>query len=220
MYKPEERFALLKGYALALRKLLQVMARRFYERQYSLCTDKEVFSKPLQSYNLLQKKNKFTYKIGNRSNTILIITPFLPYPLRSGGQVKMYNTLKKLSQKYDIILFSFIENYEQEQYIPELNKLCKRVFTVLRRPSCHTLFNKFNLPIFIKYFYSREMEEKLKQCLKDYRIDLVQIEYINMAYYSTFITNIPKILVEHDTSIYTLNKSCEKPVFGKFFQFF
>ena len=132
----------------------------------------------------------------------------------------MFNSLQALNRKYNIILLSFIENSEQEQYIPELRKLCKEVFTVLRRPTWHALFNKISLPVFIKYFYSEEMEEKAKFCFKYFDIDLVQIEYINMAYYAKFMPPIPKILIEHDTSIYTLNHSYERPVFGRILRFF
>ncbi len=152
--------------------------------------------------------------------SILIITPFLPYPLKSGGQIKIYNSLKSLSNEYDIILVSFIESPGQKQYILELKRLCKEVFTVLRRPSWHTLFNKISLPIFIKYFYSQEMKETISKCLVEYNLQLVQFEYANMAYYAQFISGLPKVLVEHDTSIYALTNSYEKPLFGRIFRFF
>ena len=219
-WKKEERHILLKGYLLALGSLSRTIVHRFLERIYSLYSDKEIFHKPLKFYNYSDEKNKFHQKKGDGLNTLLMITPFFPYPLKSGGQVKMYNSLQRLSKEYNIILLSFIENQGQEQYVSELDKLCTKVFTVLRRPSWNTIFNKVSLPVFIKYFYSKEMKEKLQLCLKDYDIDLVQIEYINMAYYAKFIPVIPKILVEHDTSIYTLANSYEKPVFGKIFQFF
>jgi len=152
--------------------------------------------------------------------SILIITPFLPYPLKSGGQVKIYNSLKSLSDEYAIILVSFIESPGQKQYIAELKKLCQEVFTVLRRPSWRMMFSRIFLPLFVKFFYSKEMQATINKCLVEYDLKLVRFEYANMAYYAQFIAGLPKVLVEHDTSIYTLTNSYEKPVLGTIFRFF
>ncbi|MFH1202026.1 MAG: glycosyltransferase [Candidatus Omnitrophota bacterium] len=212
-----EKKAMLRGYFMTLGSLTKALSRRFYNRSYYLKTDKEIFHNSQEIYQ--DFKYNDNQDISSKP-TIMFITPFLPYPLKSGGQIKMYNSLKSLRDKYEIILVSFIENQDQERHIPELNKLCKKVFTVLRRPTWHSVFNKVTLPAFIKYFYAKEMAGLIKSCLNDYRIDLVQIEYANMAYYAKFIPNIPKILVEHDTSIYTLSNSYEKPAFGRIFRFF
>lgn len=220
LYKREERSVLIQGYLMALSKLFLTLSHRFRERKYSSCTDKEIFHKPLHFYNNSVNKSEYPHKERSKTKTILVITPFLPYPLKSGGQVKMYNTLKELSRESNIILISFIERTDQKQDAAELNKLCKKVFTVLRRPSWNAIFNKISIPVFIKYFYSKEMEDNIQQCLKDYEVDLVQVEYINMAYYAKSISGLPKVLVEHDTSIYTLANSYERPLLGIIFRFF
>lgn len=132
----------------------------------------------------------------------------------------MYNSLKSLSNNFNIILVSFIEDTAQEQNLPELNKVCKKVFTILRRPSRNAVFDKIYLPIFIKNFYSRRLEERIKLCRNDFDIDFVQIEYINMAYYAKSISGVPKVLIEHDASIYALANSYQKPVFGRLLRFF
>ncbi|MCC6711643.1 MAG: glycosyl transferase family 1, partial [Candidatus Pacebacteria bacterium] len=51
---------------------------------------------------------------------ILMLTPYLPYPLLSGGQIRTYNLLKKLATKHEITLFALIKNEEEKKYIPEL----------------------------------------------------------------------------------------------------
>lgn len=56
-----------------------------------------------------------------------MLTPYLPYPLRSGGQIRTYNLLKNLSKKHDITLFSLIKDEEEKQYLHELKKFCKKV---------------------------------------------------------------------------------------------
>ncbi|MCU0666426.1 MAG: glycosyltransferase, partial [Candidatus Omnitrophica bacterium] len=215
-----ERKQFLRGYLMALNWLPLTIAHRMKEEQHILRNDKEVLSKPLEFFNYsINIKNKLLTNNPQSNKTLLLITPFLPLPVKSGGQVKMFTSLNKLSEKYDIILISFIRHLEEKQYLPELNKLCKQVHTVVCDPTWKSRFDKISLPIFVKYFYSKEMEETIKNCLQAHPIDLVQVEYANMAYYAQSISGIPKILVEHDASIYTLNKSCEKPAFGKIFRF-
>src|SRR3989338_10145678 len=66
---------------------------------------------------------------------ILMLTPYLPYPLLSGGQIRTYNLLKNLSLKHDITLFSFIRRDDERKYIPELKKYCRTVKVFRRRPA-------------------------------------------------------------------------------------
>ena len=41
---------------------------------------------------------------------ILMLTPYLPFPPSSGGQVRSYNLLKHLSLKHEITLYSLIKD--------------------------------------------------------------------------------------------------------------
>ena len=65
---------------------------------------------------------------------ILMLTPYLPYPLLSGGQIRTYNLLKKMSHKHEITLFALIKNNQEKQYIGELKKYCQ-VVRVFKRSS-------------------------------------------------------------------------------------
>lgn len=72
---------------------------------------------------------------------ILMLTPYLPYPLLSGGQIRTYNLLKKLSSKHQITLFSLIKNNEEKQYVSELEKYCHKVRVFKRSEQPFTLKN-------------------------------------------------------------------------------
>lgn len=56
-----------------------------------------------------------------------MLTPYLPYPLLSGGQIRTYNLLKNLSQKHQITLFSLIKNESDQQYIENIAPYCHKV---------------------------------------------------------------------------------------------
>jgi len=64
---------------------------------------------------------------------ILMLTPYLPYPPSSGGQVRSYNLIKNLAQDHQITLFSLIKDNNELKYIKELEKFCRKV-KVFKRP--------------------------------------------------------------------------------------
>ena len=74
---------------------------------------------------------------------ILMLTPYLPYPLLSGGQIRTYNLLKKLSNKHQITLFAMIKNEEEKQYVSELEKYCHKVRVFKRSEKPFTIKNIF-----------------------------------------------------------------------------
>jgi len=56
-----------------------------------------------------------------------MLTPYLPYPLVSGGQIRTYNLLKHLSKNHEITLFSLIKDDKERQYLVELKKYCRKI---------------------------------------------------------------------------------------------
>lgn len=58
---------------------------------------------------------------------VLMLTPYLPYPLVSGGQIRTYNLLKHLSKNHDITLFSLIKDESERVHLKELAKYCKKI---------------------------------------------------------------------------------------------
>lgn len=51
---------------------------------------------------------------------ILFVSALLPWPLVSGGQVRMYNLLKRLSAHHSISLFTYLRKSEEAGYIQNL----------------------------------------------------------------------------------------------------
>lgn len=56
-----------------------------------------------------------------------MLTPYLPYPLVSGGQIRTYNLLKHLSKNHQITLFSLIKDEAERIHLKELQKYCKKI---------------------------------------------------------------------------------------------
>jgi glycosyltransferase involved in cell wall biosynthesis len=72
---------------------------------------------------------------------ILMLTPYLPFPDSSGGQIRSYNLIKSLSKKHEITLFSLIKDDSEKRFVPELEKYCSKVEVFKRSKSPWTLRN-------------------------------------------------------------------------------
>src|SRR6185437_15766463 len=64
---------------------------------------------------------------------ILMISSYLPYPLYSGGQVRLYNLIKELSHKHEITLVCEKRPHQTKQDVEEVKKICKEVITISRK---------------------------------------------------------------------------------------
>ena len=111
---------------------------------------------------------------------ILMLTPYLPYPLISGGQIRTYNLLKNLSKGHKITLFSYIRSQEEEKYKKELLKYCKNVYLIKRRRAWalkNILLAGFTpYPFLVCLYLSQGLKNAINETLKREKFDLVHAE--------------------------------------------
>lgn len=130
---------------------------------------------------------------------ILMLTPYLPYPPSSGGQVRSYNLIKQLYKKHDITLFCYIRDESERRFIPELEKYCKEVRAFKRRkawsPLNILLAGATAYPFLVSIYLLPSFRRAVKKELEEKGYDLIHCETFYV------MTNIPKtplptILVE------------------------
>lgn len=124
---------------------------------------------------------------------ILMITPYLPYPLLSGGQTRSYNLIKNLASDYQISLFSFIRDQDEQRYKSALAKYCKKIKMFKRRPAWSPL-NIFlsavtPYPFLVSIYLSKTFRQALKKELQKESYDLIHAETFYV------MPNIPKTTV-------------------------
>ncbi|OGY13587.1 MAG: hypothetical protein A3A77_04330 [Candidatus Blackburnbacteria bacterium RIFCSPLOWO2_01_FULL_40_20] len=128
-----------------------------------------------------------------------MLTPYLPYPPASGGQIRSYNLLKQLYKKHEITLFCYIREDKEKSWIPELEKYCKKVKVFKRRKAWHPfniLLSGFTpYPFLVSIYLSQTFRKAVSQELENEKYDLIHAETFYV------MTNIPKtslpiILVE------------------------
>ena len=129
-----------------------------------------------------------------------MLTPYLPYPLVSGGQIRTYNLLKHLQDKHDITLFSFIRKDDERQYLPELAKFCRRVVVFRRRPAWSLSnillagFSAFPF-VMISTYLSKTVRQAIAAAINREKYDVIHAEPFYMMP-NIPRTKIPILLVE------------------------
>src|SRR3989344_4172301 len=111
---------------------------------------------------------------------ILMITPFLPFPLVSGGQIRTYNLLKNLANKHKITLASFIRSDSEKKYLKELEPFCQKVI-IFKRRKAWSLINIIlaaltPFPFLVSIYFDIWVRRKIKEELEKEQYNLIHAE--------------------------------------------
>lgn len=122
---------------------------------------------------------------------ILMLTPYLPWPLHSGGQIRTYNLLKNLADKHDISLFSFIRDDQERSYISKLEPFCSKIKLFKRTKSPwamrNILLSGFTpYPFLVCIYLFQEARSALLRELESNNYDIIHAETFYV------MPNIPK----------------------------
>lgn len=111
---------------------------------------------------------------------ILMITPYLPYPLVSGGQIRSYNLLKNLAPKHKITLASFIRDSSEEKYLEQLKPYCQKVTLFKRRKAwspLNILLAGITLyPFLVSIYFNVKVKDRIRKELETENYDLIHAE--------------------------------------------
>lgn len=129
-----------------------------------------------------------------------MLTPYLPYPPSSGGQIRSYNLIKQLSKKHQITLCSLIKYDEEEKYVDQLKQYCENVYIFKRAEKPWTLINilKTGLslhPFLVVRNFSTIEKKIIAKILAQEKFDIIHAETF---YVSPHIpdTEVPLVLVD------------------------
>jgi GT2 family glycosyltransferase len=138
----------------------------------------------------------FPGKAPSGKPVVLVVSPYLPFPLSHGGAVRIYNLMSRAANQVDQILVSFVNDLAP---IPlELTRICTEVVTV-RRIGSHALPSTAR-PDTVEEFDSPAFHEALRQAVHKWRPQIAQLEFTQMAHYAPDCRPARTILVEHDVT--------------------
>jgi glycosyltransferase involved in cell wall biosynthesis len=125
---------------------------------------------------------------------VVVVSPFLPYPLAHGGAVRIFNLCRELSDRVDFILIALREAQETVEY-EKLHEVFRQVYAV---DIDELESGDVRLPRQVRAAQSASLRALIKEVCERERPDLLQIEFTHMAGYRDCAPRVPAILVEHD----------------------
>lgn len=130
---------------------------------------------------------------------ILFVSAILPYPLHSGGQVRIYNLLKQLSKKHNITLMTFIRSVEERKFASQLPFLSgiHMVYRGRAMQSRYLVRILSQYPLLMETYNNNEMRKLIQMELETGRYDLVHAEPF-YVYPSLPILSVPLVVAEHN----------------------
>ena len=123
---------------------------------------------------------------------VLIVAPKFPYPPNDGVRLRLYNFIRVLSLKNEIILFALVESDEETKMVSYMKQYCCEIRTFARpeiqswwklkmRSISNILFEE--KPFRVLCYYSSEMSKEINEAVKSYKIEIVYFYYAWMAIY-------------------------------------
>ena len=131
---------------------------------------------------------------------ILMVTPYVPYPPSSGGQIRTMNLLKHLSQKNEITLVALYKNQAEKKYYSYLKNYCRKIY-LCQRPEKPWQFKNIAKTIFSFYpflvirNFSQEAATIIETLLKREKFNVIHAETFYVMPHIPK-TNVPIVLVE------------------------
>ena len=125
---------------------------------------------------------------------VVVVSPFLPYPLAHGGAVRIFNLCRELADRVDFILIALREAHEVVQY-EKLHRVFRHVYAVdidergIERRAASQAGPRGP---------SASLRALIKEVCEREQPDLLQIEFTHMAGYRDCAPHVPAVLVEHD----------------------
>jgi GT2 family glycosyltransferase len=195
----------LPGLWRAVWRLPAALRARRRARRLAAVSDTEAFRRPLGGYF----RDRFAVLAPERLR-VLFLSPYSICPPVHGGAVFMYNTVRALARHCDLHLLIVLDRPEHRAAHAELESLAASVEYFDRR-SPKDLQAPYELPYAVRDFAYRDLAWAVQRAMFTRAIDVVQLEYTNMAQYGGEYRRLACVLFEHDVYFQSVGRSLTLP---------
>ena len=183
------------GFRLALRQLPLLLRRRAAARGMAEIDDTEAFCRPLGGY-FRDRYHRFEAKPAADLN-VLLIAPYPIHPPLHGGGVFINQTAARLSRACRLHLFCLLERESERADNARFAQCCASAELMVRWNARNDSLTTL-LPFAAQHFWSPDMLWNIHRAIFMKRIDVVQLEYAQLAAYAGNFRQIATFLFEHD----------------------
>ena len=135
---------------------------------------------------------------------VLVISPFIPYPLNSGSRIRTFESLQRISTFADITLAVIYYSYQD---LPALFELNHQFDNLLAARLARGEPGYEHLPVSISDFSSHHMEGAIIDTLTRARPDLIHLNFAYAGSYTHLFHGIPVLLEEHNVEYDVVKRS-------------
>ncbi len=156
---------------------------------------------------------------------ILVVTPFPAYPDASGGGTAVFNLIRNLALRHEILYLSFARQ-EDMSHLAEVRQYCADMITValpggtgisswenlryIILRGVHNLLSFMTLiPVPVWKCRKRVMREALRQAIVRYEPDVVHLCFPQMAQYVTECGGVPAVMDTQDVATLSARRRAE-----------
>lgn len=194
---------------LAILQLPEVLRRRFESARHATCSDVEALS--LHRPDVFHDRFLHMYpRSGAQSERlqILFLSPYPIYPPHHGGATLMYQTLAHLTELADVHLVVMLEEEsERAAHLEQAHRFAS-LHTMVRPPEPAS--NRLGLlPNAVREFAFPELHNLLGRLILEKSIDIVQVEYTQLAQYAKRYDSLVTSVFEHDIYFQSVARSVQ-----------
>ena len=170
------------------------MKARWKARGLALVDDAEAFRRPMGGYF----RDRFEpMEAKPEKLRVLFVSPYLILPPIHGGAVFMSQTCRHLASLTELHLVTLLDSPHEEAPHAELAALCGSAVFMLRMEGQQKAFGSI-LPHAIHEYASADLEWIIHRQLLLHRIDVLQLEYLQLGQYACGLKRLGVFLFEHD----------------------
>ncbi len=129
---------------------------------------------------------------------ILFLAQRVPYPPNKGDKVRSFQLLRHLAGTHQVALVSFVEDRQELDYRRELAQYCHSI-DLVERPAILSKVRALcalptTRPLTFSYFFSRQLQQIVRQRLRNESFDLIFVYCSSMAQYVEHVRHIPRVI--------------------------
>lgn len=190
----------------AFLQLPQAIRSRSRARNLAAVSDTEAFRRSMPGYYL----DRFTSlpRTAERPR-VLFLSPYPVCPPIHGGGVFIYQTLLELVKHADVHLVILLDEESQREAHAELTEKCKTAEYIVRMSGRPKGLGSLT-PYAVREFSNDDLQWVIHRTLLLHRVDVVQLDYTNMAQYGEEYRQIANVLFEHDVYFQSIGRSLDK----------
>jgi sugar transferase (PEP-CTERM/EpsH1 system associated) len=155
---------------------------------------------------------------------ILLLSPWLPWPLYDGGRIRIFETLRYLSRRHSVTLITSVCRAEEIEHASALKDFCQNIITTVLSNGIGAVSSRLSRgvltgrPLIQSFYYDRRVAERVRDLTSRMAYDVIQVEFPFLTPYLKAVeprSRAKKILTMHNIESLRFERELQLSQWGK-----